>query len=239
MRILVTGSNGFIGQELCKVLENTWPKAYDVYKIDRGIGKDIRDCDFPKHIDTVIHLAARAGVRESIKNPKEYWEVNVDGTRRVLEAYPNARVLVASSSSAYEPWRNPYAATKYVAESIPHDNCTHMRFHTVYGPVPRKGMFFDLLLNNKLKYVTTHERDFVHVDDLVQAIIKLIPCKMKRIDIGTGQTIRPFDLRPDLPVRPGESTERLKTRAYFGDVDYLTNRLGCTFRSVQEFMNGV
>ena len=65
---------------------------------------------------------------------------------------------------------NPYAASKHLIESIPHPNVVFMRFHTVYNEEARTGMFFDKLFKGTLEYVTDHERDFIHRDDLLDAI---------------------------------------------------------------------
>ena len=102
-------------------------------------------------MDLVIHLAGIGGVRESLADPKKYWDNNVEGTKRILEHYKDTRVLFASSSSQYDPWRNPYAASKHCIEYIPHDNCVAMRFHTVYSETPRLNMFFDKLITGKLE----------------------------------------------------------------------------------------
>ena len=64
-----------------------------------------------------------------------------------------------------------------------------MRFHTVYGPIPRANMFFDKLLNNKLEYVTAHKRDFIHIEDLMDAIEIIMQDKVVGpIDVGTGSS---------------------------------------------------
>ena len=149
MKILLTGHRGFIGSHLLTRLK----KQNSVVGIDLKDGwdrhrlynnQDLRDCELNEDFDLIVHLAGKSGVRESCDDPAGYWDNNVEVTKRLLERYPETRMLIASSSSAYEPWRNPYAATKYVAESIPHDNCTHMRFHTVYSEsCPRKNMFFN------------------------------------------------------------------------------------------------
>jgi nucleoside-diphosphate-sugar epimerase len=123
-------------------------------------------------------------------------------------------VLVAGSSSQYEPHLNPYAASKNIIEYIPHPDVCFMRFHTVYGPSPRKNMFFDKLLNNTLEYVTEHERDFIHIDDMVRAIEILIRSKFTgSIDIGTGTSVKISDIRPDLPIKTKTLGEREKTQA--------------------------
>ena len=208
--ILITGHQGFIGSNLTKYLIN---KNYVVTGLDLKSGNDILTCDLPD-CDLVIHLAGIGGVRESLANPAKYWRNNVEGTRRILEHYRDVRVLVAGSSSQYEPHLNPYAASKHIIESIPHDNTVFMRFHTVYGPTPRSGMFFDKLINCTLEYVTEHSRDFVHVDDVCSAIETLMNCNFTGpVDVGTGQSIKISDVCPDLPIKKDTVGERTNTCA--------------------------
>jgi nucleoside-diphosphate-sugar epimerase len=208
--ILITGHQGFIGSNLLRYLVN---KNYVVTGLDLKSGNDILTCDLPE-CDLVIHLAGIGGVRESLADPAKYWRNNVEGTRRILEQYRDIRVLVASSSSQYEPHLNPYAASKHVIESIPHDNAVFMRFHTVYGPTPRAGMFFDKLINCRLEYVTEHSRDFVHVEDVCSAVEILINCNFTGpVDIGTGQSIKISDICPNLPIKKDTVGERTDTCA--------------------------
>lgn len=210
MKILITGHEGFIGKNLKNFLENL---SHEIIGLDIKSGNDILNCGLPE-CDLVIHLAGLGGVRESLNDPKKYWYVNVEGTKRILEHYNHLRVLVAGSSSQYEPHLNPYAASKCVIESIPHPNVCFMRFHTVYGPDSREGMFFEKLLNGTLNYVTDHERDFIHIDDLCKAINILVKSDyVGPIDVGTGHTIKICDIRPDLPVKKDTIGERAKTLA--------------------------
>ena len=114
--------------------------------------------------DVVIHLAAQAGVRNSIENPRDYLQSNVVGTFELLEAaraFPPHHTLLASTSSAYGankemPYRESdrsdhpmsfYAATKKSTENIAHSYShlfgfpvTMFRFFTVYGPWGRPDM---------------------------------------------------------------------------------------------------
>lgn len=114
--------------------------------------------------DAVIHLAAQAGVRYSIDNPRSYVEANLVGTFELLEAaraYPPAHMLLASTSSVYGantdmPYREGdktdaqmsfYAATKKSTENMAHSYAhlyampiTMFRFFTVYGPWGRPDM---------------------------------------------------------------------------------------------------
>ena len=113
---------------------------------------------------TVVHLAAQAGVRYSIENPRAYINSNIFGTFNVLEACraaPPAHILIASTSSVYGdsnkvPFREDaetsqplslYAATKKSAEVIAYSYShlyglptTAFRFFTVYGPWGRPDM---------------------------------------------------------------------------------------------------
>ncbi len=114
--------------------------------------------------DVVVHLAAQAGVRYSIKNPRAYLESNIIGTFELLEAaraFPPKHMLLASTSSAYGanaemPYKEIdkadnqmsfYAATKKSTENMAHSYAhlfnlpiTMFRFFTVYGPWGRPDM---------------------------------------------------------------------------------------------------
>lgn len=221
MHILLTGHRGFIGSHLLKRLT----KEHSVVGIDLEDGwdrdklnnsQDLQTCEFKEEFDLIIHLAGKSGVRESMRDPTGYWRNNVEVTKRLLERYPNTRMLIASSSSAYEPHLNPYAASKYIMEEAAacYSNTLCMRFHTVYSDKPRNGMFLQRLLDGELEYVTNHYRDFVHIDDLCDAIELCISSKYTGdIDIGTGVPIRVRDLAPDLPIRLNTPNERQWTCA--------------------------
>jgi|TARA_B110000977_G_scaffold100085_1_gene131376 nucleoside-diphosphate-sugar epimerase len=208
MNILLTGHKGFIGTALYKTLAVN----NNVHGIDLLKGDNLLDCEWPVDIDLVIHLAGKSGVRESINDPAAYWTNNIIASRRLFERYQNIRILYASSSSAYEPDLNPYAASKFCLEQLAdrYPNTLGMRFHTVWSHQPRENMFFDKLFNGTLEYVTTHHRDFVHLHDVVDAIQLLIANTHVNglLDIGTGVPIRIRDLVTDLPVRLNTPTER-------------------------------
>ena len=188
---LVTGSAGFIGYFTCKrLLEDGFrvigldamTDYYDVALKQRRQSMLLQNPNFraindavetpgllmglfaAEKPDVVIHLAAQAGVRYSIENPRSYLESNIVGTFELLEAaraHPPQHMLLASTSSVYGantemPYTETdradhqmsfYAATKKATENMAHSYAhlfglpvTMFRFFTVYGPWGRPDM---------------------------------------------------------------------------------------------------
>ncbi len=203
-RVLITGTAGFIGFHLARLLlaENFRVQGYDgmtdYYDVtlkqrrhamllqnpnfsavegmleDRARFDALAD-DFRP--DVIVHLAAQAGVRYSLENPRAYLDSNVIGTFNVMEAARRLEVkhlLMASTSSVYGaneemPFQETekadtqltiYAATKKATESMGHAYAhlwnlptTMFRFFTVYGPWGRPDMalfkFVEGILNGR------------------------------------------------------------------------------------------
>ena len=96
-------------------------------------------------------------------------ETKCNCSQRLFDFFKDTRILYASSSTAYEPWRNPYAMSKYSLEQIAPENSLGMRFTTVYGPNAKPNMLIPKILRNDVQYVNTnHKRDFIHVDDIMK-----------------------------------------------------------------------
>ncbi|MCX6355739.1 MAG: GDP-mannose 4,6-dehydratase [Candidatus Aureabacteria bacterium] len=191
MKILVTGGAGFIGSHLVEhllkrgdevVCLDDFNDAYDPAIKRKSIAGclpsplftlvegDIRDGGLLRKIGArhechlIVHLAARAGVRESIKAPMLYEQVNCGGTLTLLEFAREKginRFVFGSSSSVYGVNRkipfsegdrvdqpiSPYAATKRACELLCYAyhriygmNISCLRFFTVYGPRQRPEM---------------------------------------------------------------------------------------------------
>ena len=190
--VLITGGAGFIGSHLAEHLltEGGWNVSIvddlnDFYSPDikranlekvRGTGNikfseaDIRRPESLQPIfdenefDVIVHLAARAGVRPSLKEPKLYTETNINGTVNLLELardYGIKQFVFGSSSSVYGeneklPFAetdpifhpiSPYAATKAAGELICHAyshlfdiRTVCLRFFTVYGARQRPDL---------------------------------------------------------------------------------------------------
>jgi nucleoside-diphosphate-sugar epimerase len=152
-------------------------------------------------ITAVINLAARAGVRQSVKDPWVYYQTNVTGTLNLLElcrAYGVRKFVLASTSSIYglgeRPFRedaptdrplSPYAASKKAAEALCYAyhhlhgiDVTVFRYFTVYGPAGRP----DMSVFRFVKWIAeeepiilygdgTQERDFTFVDDIARGTL--------------------------------------------------------------------
>ena len=215
MNILLTGSDGFIGGHLFRYFSEN----HNVIGLDIKSGNDILEVEFPDNIDLVVHMAGMSGVRDSLDRPTEYWKNNVIGTQRLFQHYSDTRIIYASSSTAHEPWKNPYAMSKYCMEQLEHDNAVGLRFTTVYGPQARGEMLIPKILNNEVEYLNTnHSRDFIHVDDVVRAIQTMIDSDfIGVIDVGTGTTNNLTDIAEyfNIDYRPevGSETERLDNKA--------------------------
>ena len=216
MNILLTGHKGFIGNRLLQYLQS---KDHTIIAIDKLTGHDIISCDFPHNIETVIHLAGLSGVRDSLDRPTEYWKTNVIGSQRIFDFYKTKRVIYASSSTAYEPWRNPYAMSKYGMEQLEHPNSLGMRFTTVYGPGARETMLIPKILKNDIEYLNVnHTRDFIHVDDVISAIYTVLHNDVRGvIDVGTSISNKLIDIadyfKIDYQNRIADETERLNNTA--------------------------
>jgi nucleoside-diphosphate-sugar epimerase len=98
-------------------------------------------------------------------------------------------------------------------------------------------MFFDKLLNGTLEYVTDHTRDFIHIDDVCDAIRLLMNSTITGpIDVGTGKSVRVQDIKPKLPVTNGLVGERYYTCA---DITKLVSLGFKPTHSVESFLNTI
>ena len=212
MNISLTGSHGFIGSHL---LEHLYSQGHVVDCWDLKIGQDIKTFQLRQDTNLVIHLAALADVRASLQTPDVYWQMNVDATKRIFDqcAKRNIKVIYASSSTAREWWRNPYAITKKMCEQMAPQNSCGMRFSTVWGNGARPTMLIPRIKSRQLTYATEHVRDFIHVSDIVSAIDIIVKkgC-VGVVDIGSGQATRVDQLVAkhgiDVPIQLGDATEQ-------------------------------
>ena len=231
MNILLTGAAGFIGSKVSEMLlrENyevigidningyydiklkLWRlnnlKKYNnfkFYRMDIENYKSLKSLFQKYHIDAVINLAARAGVRYSLENPFIYLSTNSGGNLNLLELcreYDVPKFVLASTSSLYAGQKmpfnenlsvntpiSPYAASKKAAESMSYTyhylyglDVTIVRYFTVYGPAGRPDMsifrFIKWIMEGvplKINGDCKQERDFTYIDDIVKGTIKAL-----------------------------------------------------------------
>jgi len=226
--VLVTGAAGFIGSHLAERLllagasvlavDNFDPyyarsqkelhiEAWRDHERVRFVEADIRRLDvvaglFDEHpIESVVHLAARAGVRASVDTPHETLDTNIRGTLNILEAMRRGGVgdlVLGTSSSVYGdspvPFREdapadrplqPYAASKRAAEMLAYSyahlhglRITSARLFSVYGPRMRP----DLAIHKFARLIAagaelpilgdgTASRDYTYVSDIVDGVV--------------------------------------------------------------------
>jgi nucleoside-diphosphate-sugar epimerase len=191
-KYLVPGAAGFIGARVAQYLLDDGHQvigldnlndAYDVRLKNWRLGQLERHPEFKFHkidiidqealnslvekaepLDAVINMAARAGVRQSLTNPRDYVDTNIIGTLNLLELCRKCEInkfILASTSSIYgadaplptpeeavsDYPLQPYAATKKAAEAMCHAyhflydiDVTVLRYFTVYGPAGRPDM---------------------------------------------------------------------------------------------------
>ena len=238
MHITLTGSHGFIGSHLTKYLES---QGHTLDCWDLKIQKNISDFAVA-HTDLIIHLAALAGIRESIEQPDTYWQTNVEYTKHVFDVAEqnNTRVIYASSSACKRWHGNPYSISKYVNEFISPKNSVGLRFSTVWGEGARGDMLVPQIVNRTLKYATTHHRDLIHVSDIVSAIQTIIdhPDQIGVFEVGTGKTVQVDELVAyngiDVPIVAGQDYEleenllpshRLRALGWKPQVDIMDTKL--------------
>jgi UDP-glucuronate 4-epimerase len=254
MDFLITGTAGFIGFHIARRLLKEGHEVtgvdgftpyydvslkharHDLLKKEAGFhevalmledGEGLARVVTQTRPDVVIHLAAQAGVRYGVENPRAYLESNLVGTFNLLEAVRGLNLrhlLIASTSSVYGdnpevPFKESdraihplslYAATKGAGELISHSYShlwgiptTLFRFFTVYGPWGRPDMalfkFVDAILEGQSIEVFNGgdlERDFTYIDDLVEAVSRLIGTPPE-----IGRAVKGDSLSPTAPWR--------------------------------------
>jgi UDP-glucuronate 4-epimerase len=306
MRFLVTGTAGFIGFHLARRLladghvvqgVDGMTPYYDVELKKARHGLLARSNRFTAHTlmledearlaaivaeakpDVIVHLAAQAGVRYSLENPRAYLDSNLVGTFNLLELarrHKPRHFFFGSTSSVYganteTPFKeidrtdhplSLYAATKKAGELMLHSYAhlfdlpvTVVRFFTVYGPWGRPDMalfkFVDAMLADRAIDIYGEgkmSRDFTYIDDLVEAIVRLIPLAPAResahltdgidslspaapfriVNIGRGEPVDLFDFIAAIEKRLGRQAKKNMlpmqpgdVRATFASVDLL------------------
>jgi nucleoside-diphosphate-sugar epimerase len=215
-KVIITGCNGFIGSNLCKIFRKSGDRVIGLYRT-KGLNNNENDYEFDllnqniaafletQKPDVIIHSAGSASVPASVIDPYKDYKLNVEMLYRVLTAIKeaglkNVKFIYLSSAAVYgnpdfmpvnenfilNPI-SPYGLHKKLGEDI----CNYFKFNngldinivrifSAYGEGLRKQIFWDMA--NMIKkygkielFGTGNEtRDFIHIDDVVNAIRCLV-----------------------------------------------------------------
>lgn len=228
MNVLVTGCAGFIGSKVVELLIRSGHGVVGVDNLNDSYDRRLKEwrlgqlqsrpnftfcrCDILNRqaleelfrtspVESVINLAARAGVRQSLKDPWAYYDTNLTGALNLLDfcrTFEIPKFVQASTSSLYgdaaRPFQedqptdrplSPYAASKKAAETLCYTyhtlhklDVTVLRYFTVYGPAGRPDMSIFRFIQRiaeggpvPLYGDGSQERDFTYVDDIAHGTV--------------------------------------------------------------------
>ena len=215
-KILITGSEGFVGKNLIRYLKNysfqiieTKDKSFDL-KLNES-WKQIEKCDY------LIHLAGKSFVPKSWEEPARFIENNILLITNALEycrvnktkliflssyLYGNCKKIPIKENAPIEA-TNPYALSKLLSEKLCYFyknnfqvNNIILRVFNLYGPGQPKEYLLSKIIN-QVKYENiikvdslSPKRDYVYIDDLCSAIVKAISYKGNEhiFNIGSGKS---------------------------------------------------
>ena len=282
MHVLVTGCNGYIGSHVCKILFEHGIKIdgmdIDIHGEDKNdVSQYLHDFhgfsvlevyrrqslktpmgkQWPDY-DAVVHLGGLSVVPESMKRPADYYMTNVMGTLAVCEVFPQAHILFASTSAAWE-MASPYAKSKVAAEDIIKEKAsgyTIFRFfnvsgsdgvHKQIGPSTHLIRVAAEVACGKRDYLEIYGtdydtrdgtciRDYVHVVDLANAICNAVKdgptnTPYECLCSNTGYSV--FEVVDSFKKATGKNINIVKTERRDGDaecsvVDKLSDKITLT-----------
>jgi UDP-glucose 4-epimerase len=184
-KVLITGSSGYIGTHLSKILMDTM--KYEVhgldvrdpqYPINRFYRQDInRQFTIDEEFDAVIHLAALVNVGESEKMPIQYYITNLNGTMNVINKV-KTKNFIFSSTGAAQACESAYGVSKRAAEDVIREYSTQhrkqdytiFRFYNVIGstiakPTNPDGLFYNLMKAPETGSFTIYGTDYPNTSD--------------------------------------------------------------------------
>lgn len=220
---------------------------------------------YNEHPDVIFHMAAIARIQPSFEQPKKYFTTNANGTLEIVDYCAKNKVpLIYAGSSSHHSgkFKNPYTFSKDIGEEIVKLYQEHydlkasiVRFYNVYGPYQlTEGGYTTLIgrwLNNIEKGIDceiygdgNQRRDFTHVDDIVDALIRIQKQQVynNNFELGRGRNHSVNEIAEMLniapiykPSKPGEARNTLNTDRLATDMlgwepkinleDYLTSYL--------------
>ncbi|MCK4531078.1 MAG: GDP-mannose 4,6-dehydratase [Candidatus Marinimicrobia bacterium] len=218
MKIVITGSHGFMGKKLVQTLIL---EGHDICCVDLATGYDVAEWDSVKDLhdfDVIIHLAAITYVPQSFELPREMYRVNINGTLNMLELCRiNKAKMIFNSSYVYgKPQylpidekhavssHNPYCQSKIIGENLCESYYRDFqvpimifRIFNAYG----EGHASHFLIPNILQQMRQKQeivlenpiprRDYIHIRDILKAYQKAIDYQASNYEIfniGTGMS---------------------------------------------------
>ena len=210
MLIAVSGATGYIGAHVVKALAERGHEviATDFNEEQNNIAHycksyyhyDIRDYGGKfTNVDKTVHIAAKTKVGPSVKDPWNYYNTNINGTKNIMYGFNCDHFIYCSTGSAFQPDSNPYAMSKYAGEVITkqfYEKNSIVRFYNVSG---NDGMYkFDDEMSHLIRkaarvanksnghpimelfgtdYNTrdgTCIRNYTHIKDIVDGLVRIV-----------------------------------------------------------------
>lgn len=195
MRIVVTGSEGFIGGHLVDAL---LAAGHEVIGLDCKTGQDIRDCDLPR-ADLVYHLAAQTDATST--DARVDAEVNVMGMLRVLLHYRSAMVFVSSAMVAHPI--TPYSIAKLAGEMYCRIyGASVVRLCNIFGPGGHSVI--DRFTQDDILTVYgsgRQTREYAHVDNAVAMLLEELK-ERQPLRLLNGERLSVLDVLARHPSKP-------------------------------------
>ncbi len=213
--IAITGSNGFIGTHLIRELDES---GHNFILIDLENGYDVTNIETLKDLprfDVAIHLAARTFIPDSFKNPAPFFNTNLIGTVNMLDLcrlYGAKMIYVSSFVYGHPEYlpidenhpvlpANPYTLSKILSEQLCQGYnrdfdvpVVIFRPFNLFGAGQNSNFLIPRVISHALKGAVhlddpNPKRDFIYIDDLIDAFVKAIDYDAKRFDVfnlGSG-----------------------------------------------------
>lgn len=168
MKILVSGSEGYIGSKVCKLLE---AEGHEVVRFDRKLNSHLEEMG---EVDLIYHFAAQIDVQYSMTHP--YYDAmdNIVLTTQILERYPNTRIIYPASASSVNI-QSPYGLSKKVATDyikLLHKDYVILMLPNVWGDGGHGAI--DLFMKSDVINIFgdgTQSRTIVNVHDVARAFV--------------------------------------------------------------------